>query len=1121
MIFSAKIWQEQTAVKFQNIAQWLKNEETPFNAYSTIVGLSLWPLVETAVNAPSAQPLPLSLILALGNIATSTDSILIAEQLQRWANQPDPPNENDIISWVQEQVEKEPRIQQSLDDILEKMNAIPHARAHLMPKDRASFIQTLQTEMTQLHNLPRFAAALRPTVDSGALAAGDHATTLGERSSNIGGNVAGHIVSGDENRIVEATQYIENYHEAKQTQSDHINELREQYLRRLFATANTLSLTGIDPKSAADTHNARLNLGAVYTALLTSHIESIDLEDTEMMPGRTAETHPISALEPLNQHKHLVLLGDPGSGKSTFVNFVASCLAGACLKREDINLRTLTDPLPNDVGENEQKRQSWEHKAVLPLPIVLRDLAARGLPNPAKVATADHLWQFLEKEIKTKAFIPYLRQEFMQKGGLILLDGLDEVPDAQQRRLQIKQLVEDLVITLPHVRILITSRIYTYQKQDWRLDHFHEAVLAPFSAGQIYRFVDRWYAHIAEQKGLHESDTQGKAKQLKRAIFSNSRLKELAERPLLLTLMASLHAWRGGSLPHKREELYADTVDLLLDWWESQRIVRDNVGNIIVQSSLVEWLKIDLDSIRNLLHTLAFKAQSSQSGMMGTADILESDLVTGLLDLSDDPDLKPARLIQFLSQRSGLIVPRGIKVYTFPHRTFQEYLAACYLTDNDYPEKIAELVRNDPNRWREVALLAGAKAARGSASTIWSLVDALCYQESSAVANGEMADVEETHLANVWGAHLAGQALTGVAHLQKVSPRNEAKVMRIKHWLLHIIGSNHLPATERVIAGENLAILGDPRPDVMTVDAMQFCYVPKGLFWMGSDEDNSFDKDAERPIHTVDIAYDYWIGRFSVTNAQFQEFVDAGGYREAAFWAEAGKYGHWKEGVFSGLFDKEYRNTPFNFGKSFTLGNHPVVGVSWYEALAYTRWLTERWWKAGRLPRDWQIHLPSEAEWEKAARGGVKILTEPIVRPLTAVFPETAVSPLPFTLTNNPNPQRRFPWGNKMDVERVNGAEATIDATNAVGVFSKGQSPYAVMGLSGNVFDWTRSQYKTYPYDHSDGREALDSTRMRLLRGGSWSLDERWLCCAYRNWNHPPRRSNHLGFRLVVIPQRN
>lgn len=165
------------------------------------------------------------------------------------------------------------------------------------------------------------------------------------------------------------------------------------------------------------------------------------------------------------------------------------CLAGECLGRPEINLEALTAPLPDDQGQDQDEAQLWAHGALLPVRVVLRDLAARGLPPPGESVTADHLWRFLAAESKTPDFIPFLQRELQQKGVLILLDGLDEVPKAQQRRGQIKQLVEDLLATLPQARILVTSRTYAYQEQDWRLAGFQEVILAPFSTGQIRRFV--------------------------------------------------------------------------------------------------------------------------------------------------------------------------------------------------------------------------------------------------------------------------------------------------------------------------------------------------------------------------------------------------------------------------------------------------------------------------------------------------------------------------------------------------------------------------------------------------------------------------------------------------------
>jgi predicted ATPase len=698
----------------------------------------------------------------------------------------------------------------------------------------------------------------------GSLAQGEGSTAVSATGGGIaiGGSVGGDLIR-EQNIYPPAVPGPEP------------GNLRQAYLNHLFEVSSRLSLAGVDPKAASNEAEARLNLGAVYTALLTlspEHHERLLLGD---LSGR--EVRRLPALKQLNRHASLVLLGDPGSGKSTFVNFVAMCLAGETLGRAEANLALLTAPLPDDKGQDQEEVQPWTHQALLPVRVILRDFAARGLPEPGQPAAARHLWDFIVGELAAvdlEDYAPHLRQELMGRGGLLLLDGLDEVPEANRRRVQLKEVVESFAATYPHCRILVTSRTYAYQKQEWRLPGFSEVVLAPFSQGQIRRFVDRWYAHIAGLRGLHRDDAQGRAEILKRAIFGSERLEELAVRPLLLTLMSSLHAWRGGSLPEKREELYADTVDLLLDWWESPKTVRDEQGQVVVlQPSLAEWLKVDRDKVRAQLNALAYQAHSDQPELVGTADVDEGQLVSGLMRLSRNPEVNPARLVEYLSQRAGLLLPRGVGVYTIPHRTFQEYLAACYLTDYDYPDQVAELARSEPERWREVALLAGAKGARGSASTIWQLVEALCYREPQA---------EECTLADVWGAHLAGQALVETANLEQVSERNQRKVERVQHWLVEILAQDELPALERVAAGVTLAHLGDDRPGVgLRSDGLPdvaWCHIPTGPFLMGSDKTTDGQAyGVEMPQHQVDLPA-FRIGQYPVTNTQYRAFVEDGGY---------------------------------------------------------------------------------------------------------------------------------------------------------------------------------------------------------------------------------------------------
>ncbi len=906
--------------------------------------------------------------------------------------------------------------------------------------------------------------------------------------------------TGTENVIVTGDHNVVSVSPTEKPKTDPA-ALEESYLNTLMAQAGQLSLEGIDPQAASEAEK-RLSLGAVYTALLTLSPEAHEkLERGEM---QMRETRRRSALEELNGHAHLVLLGDPGSGKTTFVNFLSLCLAGERLKNPAVNLKTLTAPLPDDDGDDEEHPQPWLHGALLPVRVILRDFAARGLPEPGRAVTVEHLWNFLAAELAHEGlggYAPHLRRTLQERGGLFLFDGLDEVPEAEARREQIIQLVRQVKTAFPKCRVLVTSRTYAYRRQDWALDGFAATVLAPFSRGQIIRFVDRWYAHIAQLRDMNAEDAQGRAQLLKRAILANDRLRALAERPLLLTLMASLHAWRGGSLPEKREQLYNDTVDLLLDWWEKRRVVRESDGTVrLMQPSLAEFLNVGKERIRKLLDELAYEAHAGQTELQGTADIPEERLVNGLLALTDKPDIKPKRLVEYLRDRAGLLIPRGVGVYTFPHRTFQEYLAACYLTDTGYPEEVARLARTEPGRWREVVLLAGAKATRGGAFALWPLVDALCPEEPDGDPQTE----------DLWGALLAGQAIVENSGESALSETNRKKRDRVRNWQMVILNST-LPPVERALAGDTLSALGDPRfawfpplppgegPGVralMPADpTLGFIRIPAGPFMMGSDpKKDKYAEDREQPQHELDLPYDYWIAKYPVTVAQWRAFAEATGYDN---------------------FYKRALNDP---------DNHPVRYVTWYNALAYARWLDEmlrsqiesirlqvggdgktQFWEDIASGK-YHVTLPSEAEWEKAARGSL-------------LWPEIPLQP-PSPLGRGAGGEgggRIYPWGDEFSPDCANTEETGLGSTSAVGCFPQGASPYGVLDLSGNVWEWTRSLYEEYPYNPDDGRENLEASRRvrRVLRGGSWFYDLGFVRAAFRDWIGPNVFGNGLGFRVV------
>ena len=246
--------------------------------------------------------------------------------------------------------------------------------------------------------------------------------------------------------------------------------------------------------------------------------------------------------------------------------------------------------------------------------------------------------------------------------------------------------------------------------------------------------------------------------------------------------------------------------------------------------------------------------------------------------------------------------------------------------------------------------------------------------------------------------------------------------------------------------------------------------VPAGPFLMGSDTVDPQAYDDEKPQHTLALPI-YWIGRTEVTNEQFLPFIEGDGYTNKIYWDVDGW--QWRT--------EQQRNQPGCWDNAdFNNANQPVVCVSWYEAMAYAHWLS--------VQTGLNFSLPTEAEWEKAARGSDGQL---------------------------------YPWGDSAwKIERANSVEVGLGKTTSVALYPSGASPYAALGMAGNVWEWTTSVYAAYPYNPSDGREDLRSPAGKhfVLRGGSWASEAVYLRAANR-LNHTPDDHNlYVGFRLAQHP---
>ena len=193
----------------------------------------------------------------------------------------------------------------------------------------------------------------------------------------------------------------------------------------------------------------------------------------------------------------------------------------------------------------------------------------------------------------------------------------------------------------------------------------------------------------------------------------------------------------------------------------------------------------------------------------------------------------------------------------------------------------------------------------------------------------------------------------------------------------------------------------------------------------------------------------------------------------------------WSLAGFKGDFDEEPRTGPAAYGGILDLPNHPVVMVTWYEAVAFCRWLTERLREAGEFGSDQEVMLPTEAQWEKAARG---------------------------------DDGRIFPWGDEFDAAKCNVYDTGIGSTSAVGMFPAGASPYGVLDLSGNVWEWCRTKWQDDYQDYEDDND-LEGEVVRVLRGGAFYNDDLFVRCAIRYGRGPHGRSYDVGFRVVFLRQ--
>lgn len=1041
------------------------------SGYVAVAAGALWPLLYEARTGDA-----FGAAMALMTLTAGLGTNLLSEQVLRWKDEAN--GELDLAKWLQAHVETDTALRAEVDRVLGQLDALALARSALAEDDRAWFEATLSRELNALGNLPTFQASVN-----------------GDR--NI-------LVQGEHNQVtftVIERQEVHHHHapDPRALEADRLATARRSYLKRFEQWADDLPLTALGGEDgAADA----LTLKSVYIALNTTTREHLSAEEEEErekagnfgFASDPPEKHTrlLTALEAARRHPRLVLLGDPGSGKSTFARHWLRQLALAGLGGEA--------PPGLDAG-------------LLPVFVTLRDLAPRLAPlevqepltrkNKADLihAILAQIEADVRDTLRAPEFADGLRRAVDDGAVVLVLDGLDEV--AYVLRERVRQAVSAFITDCRIQHVLITCRVRSYAGAAV-FPAFQSETLAPFTDQHIRDFAMHWYD--AQKARFGATQATSRSDDLSRAALGEG-LFSLAQNPMMLTSMAILHQ-RDIGLPRERVRLFSQLVDVLLRRWQKSKT-----------ETLADFLQDEL-RLRATMERLAFEvhARGQRVAVEKRGDSSEAgDLPRGeALTLLDRPEYlqsvsQAEAFLDYVDQRAGLVVGRGGEPgrpasYSFPHRTLQEYLAGCYLASGRQAARVY-LERAAENDYWALAAQYGAEDLLHNRRHPNDTLD-LAYQ----LLSGPLATQPQRRAA-LWSGNYA--ALVGAETVQadnNAPHGGPGYLERIRPALVSLLASDLTPP-ERVEAGRSLAALGDPRDEVMTVDGMLFSFVPGGPFRMGSDKANDPAlHDDEEPAHTLELP-DYWIGVHPVTNAQFAVFVAENGYNEEDLWPEAIAADYWKAVQFKGPWEDEARDRPARVGPPYDLANHPVVGITWYEALAFARWLNRR--HVGQLPSDLAFGLPSEAEWEKGARGGLSIPAAPLTRAVRA-----GLHAEPLDMQENALPERRYPWPGDFDSNDTNTSKSNIGSTSALGAFAGGASPYGCQDMSGNVFEWTRSLFMEYPYAPIADRENLAAhpDTARVLRGGAFIYEARSARCAFRFRNYPNNWYDFIGFRVVASP---
>ena len=838
-----------------------------------------------------------------------------------------------------------------------------------------------------------------------------------------------------------------------------------------------------------DLTNAYIQLDLNFSKLAEKEARKKDGESTsEKALMRQVEKVDFRLAQILKAgYKKIAVVGDAGSGKSALLQWAGMTIAQGYLSQ---NLSKDQKAFLKAIGFNNPFRH------FVPLLVPLRNYYGHCKENKLPINTNSlhtFICEYPQRQYRKENLPDDLFRHLLRKGCLVMFDGMDEVEfaDRPNVRAAVEGVVADNRNSSRNI-YLVTTRPSAAEITSQLID-FDTATVLPVTSEKRVNIIELWCDAVYPTL----TDADNKARDLLRRI-ENPLVNEMATTPLMINIFALVY-YHSRDLPSQRAELFEQAVKALLTDPHKQ-------GQAVSDTEL--WGGRPANQRFDDMALIAYILHDEEKTSIFADELISTEVFWKRFGAEKETaQQKASDFLELVARRGGLLRQDG-KSYDFYIRRFREFLAGHYMAQKLEEQWIPVLrkhVHGNGDQWIEPLLLAVGFLAYSNDNKAKKLMQCLM-------------DTAQDPDRRDYAITIAGIALADILKNPTEQVKNLFAVEKkqLPEMLKGILEKNPpaLGVDLRYRLGLALGEIGDPRFTVslekdVKVILPEMISIPGGVFRMGTNEDDgkiineqgAQSWEDEKPAHTVSLS-EYSIGKYPVTNAEFRCFWEQGGYdQKANWWSADGR--KWRTGTwepdFSWLPDEdlkkqwkewlarrpvELRDRPFWWDDPKWNGaNLPVVGITWFEIEAYCNWLTHVALKPFRLP--------TEAEWEHAARGPGYFI---------------------------------WAWGNVWDSDKANTdeGEQKIGSTSPVGMYPHGASPSGLEDMIGNVWEWCLDWYDENEYrNRRDGvlnPRGPETGSARVLRGGSWGLDRYSARCSYRSGAGPDNFGGDLGFRLVCSP---